>query len=94
MNGKKALIYSIIVVAVFFVGAIAGIYLERADISATCTLMVGNPGETIGTLDETRKLIKFIKPDAVYNSGLRIYPGTPLEQFAINQGVYSRRCKR
>ena len=37
MDSRKAFTYGVIVIAVFLVGVITGVYLERADISATCS---------------------------------------------------------
>ena len=34
--------------------------------------------------------MKIIKPAAVYNHPAIIYPGTPLERFAIKQGSFNR----
>lgn len=65
-------------------------WTKKAGIIPTCTLVIGNPGETTETLMETKKLIKIIKPAAVYNHSATIFPGTPLEQLAIKQGIFSR----
>jgi radical SAM superfamily enzyme YgiQ (UPF0313 family) len=52
--------------------------------------MVGGPGETMETLEETLDFAReAIRPQdvAFFNVGIRIYPGTPLEKIARAQGV-------
>lgn len=54
--------------------------------------LVGGPGETPQTLDETLRFAEWrlSRGDAVYLTvGLRIYPGTTLQQIAVVEGVIS-----
>lgn len=54
--------------------------------------MLGGPGETEETVKETLRFAeKYIRPQdvAVFNMGIRIYPGTELESIARKQGVLS-----
>ncbi len=54
--------------------------------------LVGGPGETRETLEETIRFAdeRLRKGDAVYATvGLRIYPGTTLHRIAISEGVVS-----
>jgi len=65
-------------------------WTKKAGIETTCTLIIGNPGESKATLKETRQLLKRIRPNAVYNAPACIFPGTPLEELAVKQGLFSR----
>lgn len=49
-------------------------------------LMVGNPGETWGTIDESKRLIHETEPDNITISILYIYPGTPIYEIAKSKG--------
>lgn len=50
-------------------------------------LLLGGPGETIETIEESLALMRELKPTAVIvATGIRIYPGTPLEKIAIEEG--------
>ena len=54
--------------------------------------MLGGPGETQATVRETLRFAEnTIRPQdvAFFNAGIRIYPGTGLEQIAREQGVLS-----
>ncbi|MEO8193361.1 MAG: radical SAM protein [Gemmatimonadales bacterium] len=64
--------------------------VERAGIRALWIFLVGGPGETPGTLEETLRFAawRLGRGDAVYLTvGLRIYPGTTLHRIAIAEGV-------
>ena len=51
-------------------------------------ILFGGPGETNKTILETFDLMDLVQPTAVIAmTGIRIYPGTPLEKIAINDGV-------
>jgi len=49
---------------------------KKAGIKINAYFMVGNDGETCKTINETRKIIKIIKPDEIGVSITQIYPGT------------------
>lgn len=51
---------------------------NQIGISSTFNVIVGSPGETSETLNETRELIKRCRPTIVSTAILRVYPGTPL----------------
>jgi len=54
--------------------------------------LLGGPGETRNTVRETLRFAeKFIRPQdaALFNIGIRMYPGTELETIARRQGVLS-----
>lgn len=64
--------------------------VERAGIGVLWIFLVGGPGETAETLDETLRFAawRLGRGDAVYLTvGLRIYPGTTLHRVALDEGV-------
>ena len=64
--------------------------VERAGIRTLWIFLVGGPGETPATLEETLAFAawRLGRGDAVYlTAGLRIYPGTTLQRIAIGEGV-------
>lgn len=64
--------------------------VERAGIRALWIFLVGGPGETPHTLEETLEFAawRLRRGDAVYLTvGLRIYPGTTLHRIAMDDGV-------
>ena len=64
--------------------------VERAGIRTLWIFLVGGPGETPATLEETLAFAawRLGRGDAVYlTAGLRIYPGTTLQRIAVNEGV-------
>ena len=64
--------------------------VERAGMGVLWIFLVGGPGETRETLDETLRFAawRMSRGDAVYLTvGLRIYPGTALQRTAIDEGV-------
>ncbi|MEP6506840.1 MAG: radical SAM protein [Gemmatimonadales bacterium] len=64
--------------------------VEKAGIRTLWIFLVGGPGETIETLEETLDFAawRLRRGDAVYMTvGLRIYPGTTLHRIAIGEGV-------
>src|SRR5688572_3286225 len=64
--------------------------VERAGMGVLWIFLVGGPGETPETLDETLRFAEWrlSRGDAVYLTvGLRIYPGTTLQQIAATEGV-------
>jgi radical SAM superfamily enzyme YgiQ (UPF0313 family) len=64
--------------------------VERAGMRVLWIFLVGGPGETRETLDETLRFAEWrlSRGDAVYLTvGLRIYPGTTLQRIAADEGV-------
>ncbi len=64
--------------------------VEKHGIRTLWIFLVGGPGETTGTLEETLSFAdwRLTRGDAVYLTvGLRIYPGTTLHRIAISEGV-------
>jgi len=64
--------------------------VERAGIGVLWIFLVGGPGETRETLEETLRFAawRLERGDAVYLTvGLRIYPGTTLHRVAIDEGM-------
>jgi hypothetical protein len=64
--------------------------MEAAGIGVLWIFLVGGPGETPGTLEETLRFAEWRleRGDAVYMTvGVRIYPGTALQRIAIADGV-------
>ncbi|NUO64773.1 MAG: radical SAM protein [Gemmatimonadaceae bacterium] len=63
--------------------------VEAAGIRALWIFLVGGPGETAETLEETLRFAdwRLRRGDAVYTTvGLRVYPGTTLHEIAIGEG--------
>jgi radical SAM superfamily enzyme YgiQ (UPF0313 family) len=60
---------------------------REAGISSFASLMVGNPGESVNTINDTIGLVRQIKPDhaAVHITG--IFPGTQLYEVAKAKGM-------
>jgi anaerobic magnesium-protoporphyrin IX monomethyl ester cyclase len=64
--------------------------VERAGMKVLWIFLVGGPGETRETLDETLRFAawRLSRGDAVYLTiGLRIYPGTTLQRIAADEGI-------
>ncbi|HJU89877.1 MAG TPA: radical SAM protein [Gemmatimonadaceae bacterium] len=64
--------------------------VERAGMGVLWIFLIGGPGETPETLEETLRFAhwRLSRGDAVYLTvGLRIYPGTTLHRIAIDEGV-------
>lgn len=64
--------------------------VERAGIRTLWIFLVGGPGETAATLEETLSFAawRLGRGDAVYLTvGLRVYPGTTLHRIAVDEGV-------
>jgi hypothetical protein len=63
--------------------------VEKSGIRTLWIFLVGGPGETRKTVEETLAFARWRldRGDAVYMTvGLRIYPGTTLHRIAINEG--------
>ena len=68
--------------------------VERHGIRTLWIFLVGGPGETERTVEETLSFARWRleRGDAVYTTvGLRIYPGTTLHRIAIAEGVVADR---
>jgi radical SAM superfamily enzyme YgiQ (UPF0313 family) len=64
--------------------------VEKHGIRTLWIFLVGGPGETPDTLEETLDFARWRleRGDAVYTTvGLRVYPGTTLHRIALNEGV-------
>jgi hypothetical protein len=64
--------------------------VEKHGIKTLWIFLIGGPGETARTLEETLSFAdwRLRRGDAVYLTvGLRIYPGTTLHRIAIGEGV-------
>jgi anaerobic magnesium-protoporphyrin IX monomethyl ester cyclase len=64
--------------------------VEKAGIRALWIFLVGGPGETPQTLEETLRFAEWRleRGDAVYMTvGLRIYPSTTLHRIAMSEGI-------
>ena len=64
--------------------------VERAGIRALWIFLVGGPGETAHTMEETLAFARWRleRGDAVYLTvGLRVYPGTTLHGIAVDEGT-------
>ena len=64
--------------------------VERAGMGVLWIFLIGGPGETSETLDETLRFAawRLSRGDAVYLTvGRRIYPGTTLQRIAADEGV-------
>ena len=54
----------------------------------SCFLMLGGPGETRETVEESVELMDELEPDAVLvTPGIRIYPGCEIETTAVERGT-------
>jgi len=64
--------------------------IRQYDLPTMWFFLFGGPGETRETVNQTREFIRrYISEDdmVLMLAGLRIYPGTPLEKVAIQEGV-------
>ncbi|MGI9076347.1 MAG: B12-binding domain-containing radical SAM protein [Gemmatimonadaceae bacterium] len=64
--------------------------VERAGIAVLWVFLIGGPGETAATIEETLKFAEWRlrHGDAVYVTvGVRVYPGTAMRRIAIEEGV-------
>lgn len=60
---------------------------KRADVLVHGCFMVGNPGETRGSLDRTLEFAKRLNPDTAQFFPLMVYPGTEAFDWAEEQGL-------
>ncbi len=71
---------------------IAADMVKQSRLPCLWIFLLGGPGETRDTVQETLRFAeKFIRPQdaALFNIGIRMYPGTELETIARRQGVLS-----
>lgn len=64
--------------------------IEAAGIGVLWIFLVGGPGETVATLEETLRFAdwRLRRGDAVYVTvGVRVYPGTTLQRIAVDEGA-------
>jgi radical SAM superfamily enzyme YgiQ (UPF0313 family) len=62
-------------------------FCRDAEITVMIDLLFGGPGETRETIKETIDFIKEIDPDCCGAPlGVRVYPGTPMEQIVAAEG--------
>lgn len=64
--------------------------VRRGRIPCMWFFMMGGPGETRETVEETLRFARdYIRPEdpAYFTMGIRIYPGTPLERLAREHGI-------
>ncbi|MBC7791257.1 MAG: radical SAM protein [Anaerolineae bacterium] len=64
--------------------------VQRAGIGVLWVFLVGGPGETTATIEETLKFAEWRlnRGDAVYVTvGVRVYPGTEMRRIAIQEGI-------
>ncbi|MDI6853362.1 MAG: cobalamin-dependent protein [Deltaproteobacteria bacterium] len=63
-------------------------FLAAADLPYTCFLLLGGPGETPDSVQESVALLEAHKPLMVnLTVGVRIYPGLPLHRRALDEGL-------
>lgn len=60
---------------------------KEAGLRGVMSLIIGSPGETVETIEGTKKLLRISNPDAMVLNALRIYPATRLFQIAKGQGL-------
>ncbi len=60
---------------------------EKLGLIARCNIMVGSPGETTETIQESINLIKEIKPDLIYLAATTPTPGSDLYDYSKEKGL-------
>ena len=64
--------------------------LQAEGLPYTCFLLLGGPGETRETVQESVALLERYGPKMVnLKAGIRIHPGVPLHRIALAEGVVS-----
>ncbi len=61
-------------------------FSHKAGVQTTFNVIMGSPGETKQTIEETKILIKACRPTYVSTAVLRVYPGTPLWNKCLEEG--------
>ena len=64
---------------------------RQVGIATGAFLMVGNPGETEASIDETIRILKIIRPDVIVNQILMVFPGTRQYVQAVEEGFIDDR---
>jgi radical SAM superfamily enzyme YgiQ (UPF0313 family) len=62
-------------------------WCKKLGIKAGFNVIIGAPGETRATIEETKNLIKKTKPTYISPNPLRVYPGTALWRQAQDEGL-------
>jgi radical SAM superfamily enzyme YgiQ (UPF0313 family) len=63
---------------------------RSAGLDFYCFILLGGPGETRATVEESVSLLDELEPESVrVTVGIRIYPGCELQEIAVRQGVIS-----
>jgi len=62
-------------------------WCKKVGIKTQFNVIVGGPGETKDTIEETKNLIRKTKPDYLGANNLRIFPGTALWEQAQDEGL-------
>jgi len=62
-------------------------WCKKVGIKTICNVMIGAPGETRATIEETKNLIRKTRPSDLSVAVLRIYPGTALWKQAQEEGL-------
>ena len=62
-------------------------WCKKVGIKAGFNVIIGAPGETKATIEETRNLIKKCRPTYLSTAILRVYPGTALWKQAQDEGL-------
>ena len=64
---------------------------KKAGLTVRCTFMMGNPGETVESLEETIKYSIKLNPDIALYNITTPYPGTEMYAWAKNQGYLKKK---
>ncbi len=62
---------------------------RKIDLAFRMTISIGHLGETIDTITETIELINYLRPNQVAIFMLKVYPGTPLDDFLKKKHLLS-----
>jgi radical SAM superfamily enzyme YgiQ (UPF0313 family) len=61
---------------------------HQLDLSFCFSLLLGGPGETMSSVQETLDRVARLQPTAVIcMTGIRLFPGTRLERLAVQEGL-------
>lgn len=64
----------------------AALWTRRLGLGSTPQLILGYPGESVGTLLDTLKFIRMCRRKAVSANMLQVLPGTPVYHYAVEKG--------
>jgi radical SAM superfamily enzyme YgiQ (UPF0313 family) len=71
--------------------AVAVSRAREEGLGVNCFLLLGGPGETRETVEESVEFVASLEPDMVtVTPGIRIYPGCELHRIAISEGVVKK----